>query len=178
MRLCVLVVLAAACSSKSEPPKPIASLPTDEAARVCERIASYRNATARMPAAVKVRCGRAAIIDSSTPAQTTPEAMRETCKLTLATCLDSPSAPETIDCASPAFMTKLAGCRDLTVDEVTACSEELRTMLATVAKVDPCAGTLDPKRPAAGLAEYTNQLRGPRCDVVDAKCTVTGSGAR
>ena len=160
-------------ASSPAPSRSLASLSKDEAQSFCERVAAYRRATAALPGAAKIRCGTDALGAAGAPDNTTAEAMRASCRQELEGCLARPpSAPE-LDCASSAFMDQLAGCGDLTADEMFACTEEMRSMLAAVAPLDPCAMPMDPEDPLTSYNGYIGKLKGPRCAIVDSKCKRT-----
>lgn len=171
----VAIVLAGACSSSERasstaPSKTLARLSKDEARHLCERVAAYRNATAELPGAAKVRCGTDALGAAGAPDNTTVEAMRVSCKKELDACLARPPDIPQLDCTSSTFMDQMAGCADLTIDELFACTEEMRSMITTLAPQDPCAVALDPEDPLAGYNSYIGKLKGQRCGVVDNKC--------
>jgi len=147
----------------------IAALSPDEARALCEKVNAYRRATDELPGARKVRCGTDALGAAGAIDNTTPEAMRASCKATYDACVANPSPLPTMDCAS--FVDMMKGCGDLSADELFACSEEMRRNIAAVADdVDPCAGPLDPKDPLASYNAYTAKLKGATCAPVERKC--------
>jgi hypothetical protein len=177
--------IAAACSSSERASsaahsKTVASLSKDESRQLCERIAAYRRATAALPGFDKIRCGTDALGAAGAPENTTVEAMRTSCKKELAACMAiGPKLPQ-IDCTSsagsalvPGFMDQMASCTDLTVDELFACTEEMRSMITAIAPQDPCAAAFNPQDPLASYNGYIGKLKGPRCAVVDNKCKRT-----
>jgi len=173
----IAIVLAAACSSErastAQHSKTLASLSKVEARQLCERVAAYRKATAELPGFNKIRCGTDALGAAGAPENTTAEAMRTSCKKALEECSTiGPTVPE-LDCTSSAFMDQMASCADLTADELFACTEEMRSMITTVATQDPCAAAFDPQDSLASYNGFIGKLKGPRCVVVDNKCKQT-----
>ncbi|HEX5064185.1 MAG TPA: hypothetical protein VFV99_32650 [Kofleriaceae bacterium] len=158
----------------------MASLSKEEARQLCERVAAYRKATAELPGFHKIRCGTDALGAAGARENTTPEAMRTSCTKELERCLASPPTIPEIDCTSsagsglvPGFMDQLARCPALTVDELFACTEEMRSMLTAIAQQDPCAMAFDPADTLASYNGYIRKLKGPHCAVMDERCKRT-----
>ena len=171
------LVLLVACSSSSAPDKPPApqgklfrELNISEADSYCMAASTYRRETGKLPGAAKVRCATDALKAAGSPDNKTAADMKLACQGELASCVTTgPTIPD-LDCSTHTFTEQLASCGDLTLEEMTACTEEMRGMMVAVAKEDPCAAAFDPADPGKPYTAYLAKLKGRACAAVSAKC--------
>jgi hypothetical protein len=197
MRLTLVVaLLAVACGKTERSPaassgsaagasgavgnKKLGALSAGEAKDLCARVRAYRKETAALPGFAKVRCSTAALGAAGAPELTTPEAMHAACARELEGCLAQPVQMPDVDCDSPAgsaavpgFMDELARCPDITVDQLFACTEEMRGLMIRIATDDACSVTFDPKNPLASTNAYVSRMQGPKCAEVERACLAT-----
>ncbi len=169
--------VGSAASAAGVGSKKLSALSADEAKALCTRVSAYRKETAELPGFAKVRCSAAALGAAAAPEYTTPAAMRAACMRELEGCLSQPLQVPDVDCDSPVgsaqvpgFMDELARCPDITVDQLFACTEEMRTLMIRIATDDACAVPFDPKNPLASTNAYVAKMQGPRCAEVERSC--------
>lgn len=171
-----LLILLAACTAKSEDaPKSksrqFRDLDGPAANAYCQEAKAYRAATQKLPGAARSRCATDALNLAGDAANDTAEKMKAACVKSFTACIAAPPPSKELDCDSNELTANLARCHDLTLDQMTACTEEIRAKMVAASTGDPCEVDWDPKQPAAPWKAFNAKLKGERCALVSVKCT-------
>lgn len=170
MKKLLLLALVACSSKKDDAPKSrmFRDLDGPAANAYCKQAQTDRRTM--QPLATRSRCATTALNLAGDAANDTADKMRDACVKSFTACVANPPKAPDLDCDSNELTANLARCADLTVDEMAACTDEMRAAMVASDKTDPCAVAFDPKQPAAPFTAFKAKLKGDKCAVVSAKC--------
>jgi len=168
--LCLFLVACTAKHDDAPKSRRFRDLDGPAANAYCQEAKAYRSETQKLPGAARSRCATDALNLAGDAANDTAEKMKDACVKSFTACLAAPRPSKELDCDSNELTANLARCKDLTIDEMRACTEEIRAKMVATEQVDPCAVEFDPKQPAAPYKAFNAKLKGEKCALVSAKC--------